>query len=229
MVAGAYTRRRSQKLCTRCPAPASDQGCLCKPCLEKLHQYRANNADSVRSTHKRFRDRLREQVIAVYGGKCLACGESHPAFLSVDHINNDGAYHRQIAGRGHRLYQWLQKNGFPQDGFQLLCSNCNWLKHVSRQPDEKTYHMIWHANLRYETIAAYGSMCVCCGESNPDVLTIDHVNNDGAEHRRVIGRGGNVFYVWLRKNGFPQDGRFQVLCFNCNRAKFYYSACPHQQ
>jgi hypothetical protein len=69
--------------------------------------------------------------------------------------------------------------------------------------------------------------CSCCKEKEQGFLTIDHINNDGAEHRRKIQRGGGVgFYYWLKTNNFP-DG-FQVLCFNCNISKSLYGRCPHK-
>lgn len=81
-------------------------------------------------------------------------------------------------------------------------------------------------------INAYGGKCVCCGESQWEFLTIDHINNDGAEHRRRLGKGikskGSTTMVWryLRKNGYPK-GEFQLLCFNCNCAKGFFGYCPH--
>ena len=66
----------------------------------------------------------------------------------------------------------------------------------------------------------YGSMCNYCGETIEPFLTIDHVNNDGAEHRRsqrAGGQGGHEVGAWLRKNKYPSG--FQTLCFNCNCAK----------
>ncbi len=45
-------------------------------------------------------------------------------------------------------------------------------------------------------------------------LTIDHINNDGAAHRKEIGEGGTNFYRWLRKNNYPLG--FRTLCWNCN-------------
>lgn len=77
---------------------------------------------------------------------------------------------------------------------------------------------------RQEVFSAYGGyVCAHCGETDPDVLEIDHINNDGAEHRRelttIIGRGGSAMYTWLRRNGFPPG--FQVLCANCNKRKYH--------
>jgi hypothetical protein len=47
-----------------------------------------------------------------------------------------------------------------------------------------------------------------CTITDLDMLTLDHVNNDGAAHRKQIGQ--RTLYRWVRKNNFP-DG-FQTLC-----------------
>ena len=67
--------------------------------------------------------------------------------------------------------------------------------------------------------------CACCGEKEFKFLTIDHINNDGGKHRKIIRGGGTAIYKWLRRNYFP-DG-FQILCYNCNCAKGFYRKCPH--
>lgn len=81
-------------------------------------------------------------------------------------------------------------------------------------------------DLKIEVFEAYGgAKCNCCGEIIEQFLTIDHVNNDGAEHRKQVGRS-NVL-SWLKKNNYPEG--FQVLCFNCNMGKqFNGGTCPHQ-
>lgn len=73
------------------------------------------------------------------------------------------------------------------------------------------------ARLRATVLAAYGGKCAYCGESRQLFLTIDHKNNDGAQHRRQWGGSTNRTYAWLKKNGFPTG--FQVACFNCNCGK----------
>ena len=84
--------------------------------------------------------------------------------------------------------------------------------------------------VKYQILEFYGgnpAKCKCCGETAYAFLTIDHINNDGAKHRKEIKRGGGVaFYYWLKLNNFPSG--FQVLCFNCNHAKALYEKCPHQ-
>lgn len=78
----------------------------------------------------------------------------------------------------------------------------------------------------------YGNTCKCCGESNHEFLTIDHINGGGIKHRKEIGNSKNstsstAFYTWLIKNNYPKE--FQILCFNCNCAKSNHECCPHQK
>jgi ribosomal protein L37AE/L43A len=73
---------------------------------------------------------VRDEVYRAYGGyKCACCGETEPSFLSIDHINNDGAAHKRKYNlhTGEQLYRWLKRNNFPA-GFQVLCMNCQWGK-----------------------------------------------------------------------------------------------------
>lgn len=74
-------------------------------------------------------------------------------------------------------------------------------------------------------------VCACCGESEHDFLTIDHVNNDGAKHRmELFGRnnaGGYNLYCWLIRKGFPFG--FAVLCMNCNFSKGKHGVCIHSK
>jgi hypothetical protein len=55
-------------------------------------------------------------------------------------------------------------------------------------------------------------------------LALDHINGEGPRQpgRRV---GGNTFYAWLKKQGYPAGLR--VLCHNCNCAKGRDRDCPH--
>ncbi len=88
--------------------------------------------DSVNLRNKLARDKIRDQVYAAYGGYiCACCGETERAFLSVDHINNDGAEHRRKLKYSCQFYGWLVRNKFPK-GFQILCMNCQWGKRNGR-------------------------------------------------------------------------------------------------
>lgn len=79
------------------------------------------------------------------------------------------------------------------------------------------------ARLRIDALKHYcpdGMLkCAWCGNEDTDVLTFDHVDNDGCKHRRLIGRNGTRFIQWLRVNDFPTEPRLQVLCANCQVKK----------
>jgi len=54
------------------------------------------------------------------------------------------------------------------------------------------------------------------------MLTLDHVNDDGAQFRIALyktnqGRSGQRAYRWIVKNNFPPG--FQCLCWNHQWAK----------
>jgi hypothetical protein len=75
-------------------------------------------------------------AIEHYGGfdpKCACCREAIPSFLTIDHVNNDGAKLRlEWGGRpdwgGHHLARKLKQKGWPS-GYQILCMNCNLGRH----------------------------------------------------------------------------------------------------
>jgi len=72
----------------------------------------------------------------------------------------------------------------------------------------------------------YGHECACCGESEPKFLTIDHADDNGAEHRKEVAPGSTLFR-WLVDNGFPKS--FRILCFNCNSGRYHNGGvCPHE-
>jgi hypothetical protein len=65
------------------------------------------------------------------------------------------------------------------------------------------------------------------------MLTIDHVHENGAEHRRELGWGRNRssgdFARWLRDNGYPDKDSYQILCYNCNISKYKNGGtCEHK-
>lgn len=86
------------------------------------------------------------------------------------------------------------------------------------------------AKLRQEVLSAYGGpegpQCDCCGVTDNEFLCIDHINGDGAAHRKEVGEGSGM-YRWLRKNKYPPG--FRVLCHNCNISRGIYGHCPHER
>lgn len=76
--------------------------------------------------------------------------------------------------------------------------------------------------IKLQVMTYYGggrAACVTCQVADIDVLTIDHINNDGYLARREDrSKGaGSHFYKILVASGFPPG--FQTLCSNCNLKK----------
>lgn len=66
--------------------------------------------------------KLRLETIRAYGGSCAFCKETIPLFLTLDHADNNGRFEKQ---KGTMFYSKLKRLGFPKEGLQLLCHNCN--------------------------------------------------------------------------------------------------------
>lgn len=89
------------------------------------------------------------------------------------------------------------------------------------------YRLLYNIRIKEIVLDRYGKACVCCGETEKVFLTIDHIHNNGAEHRRELSnKGGYAFYLWLIRQDLPEG--YQTLCFNCNAAKYILGKCPHR-
>lgn len=86
-------------------------------------QYYANNKEKQKIANRKYSRANWDRVLIHYGNKCQCCGEGERIFLTVDHVNGDGAEHRKISSI-RSMAQWLVKNNFPL-GYQILCYNCN--------------------------------------------------------------------------------------------------------
>jgi hypothetical protein len=113
------------------------QSCGIKPCepfggsrkgfRKKCWRCRYDSFDHSRLKAKRSiaRAETKIAVIALYGGKCQCCSESNISFLTIDHVNRDGAKERKLGPNGgFNFYRRLLKMG-RQDKYQILCFNCN--------------------------------------------------------------------------------------------------------
>lgn len=68
--------------------------------------------------------------------------------------------------------------------------------------------------------------CGCCGTTEISWLCFNHINGDGAKHRKELGEGGDRILRFFKKNGYI-DG-INVLCHNCNASRSTRSECPHE-
>lgn len=79
---------------------------------------------------------------------------------------------------------------------------------------QKERHRINHIIQRKICIEHYSNgknCCELCGESDLDVLTLDHINGGGNQHRKKIGYHTSGVII---TNKFPEG--YRILCMNCN-------------
>lgn len=92
--------------------------------------------------------------------------------------------------------------------------------HSQHLPESRIHERSSYYKLKDTIFEAYGNKCNYCGIDDPDVLVIDHVNDNGAEERRIY----KSMYSYFRRiieRGYPED--YQLLCQNCNWKKRLFS------
>ena len=180
--------------------------------LADLYLWRQNNPEKQKAQLHRHKQKLKVEVLTHYakGNLKCSCGENDIRCLSIDHVDGGGNQQREELGvRGSTdFYLWLKQSKYPE-GFQVLCMNCQWKKKpLSSEWAEK------QKKLKLEVFEHYGRTC-SCGETDIRCLSVDHVNDDGAVHRREVGN----FYYYLKRNNYPNEPPLQVLCMNCQWKK----------
>jgi len=189
--------------------------------------------DPTYQSRKNLEYKLRRQtkIFEIYGKRCVCCGEDNPLFLTLDHINNNGAKHRKETKSGN--YDDMIKNP-NKSKYQILCHNCNSGKHrghgicphniTIEQP--KTILQRYYTRLWDKIFNIYGNKCVCCGERNRLFLTVDHINNDGSTHRKRVGGSHNAIKDIISSK---DKTKYQILCYNCNCGRERnHGICPHK-
>lgn len=128
---------------------------------------------------------------------------------------------RYLSMREERLAQnkaWVLKNRERVRSWRKA-------KYASQREEVLKNNKAYAQARRRLVLAHYGGKCECCGEARLEFLCIDHINGGGRKHREKVG-GGNAFYNWLIREGYPEG--FRVLCHNCNSSLGFYGYCPHK-
>jgi hypothetical protein len=81
--------------------------------------------------------------------------------------------------------------------------------------------------LKFKVFAGYGDKCSCCGISEWEFLSIDHVEERGCDERKRLGSKATSgsFYRKIIAENFPPS--YRLLCFNCNLSLGFFGYCPH--
>jgi hypothetical protein len=143
----------------------------------------------------------------------------------------------------------FKKNKRNPSGYGYICAECSAAKsreycrnhrkeknlyqkeRYKRNPEHfKRKASETRLKVKMDALNHYGNgnpVCVCCGTPHPIFLNIDHIDGGGTNHLIQLKlKGGTQFYQWLIRQGYP--GGYQILCFNCNFAKYLLGVCPHQ-
>lgn len=154
-------------------------------------------------------------------GLCIRCGgkrdseKTRCSDCHQKHLDYQEKFKKEAIAAGLCRYCAVR----PRTEGKSMCSECL-EKHSERQ---KALYASW----RSQCIQAYGGRCACCKVDVEKYLQLDHVESDGAAHRKEIsfGRGGSM-YKWAVKNNFPN--RLQLLCANCHNAKTTNGGCSEE-
>lgn len=218
-------KNSSQPSCIKCAVMLNDDNWpsylkprsnyICLTCYRAQTKARQQK-DPLYNKKQNDRYRMRRSaVIQSYGDCCKQCGENQYEFLTIDHVHGGGNKHRKEVCSS-SLIDHLYNNKVNPDDYQVLCYNCNCSKNYTGK--DKHY-----AKDKASAIKRYGGWCQECKEDRIEKLTIDHIGDDGAEQRKLLNCGtGAKFYRYLKRNDYPELG-LQVLCYNCNCARFISS------
>lgn len=94
-------------------------------CAETIENIVREDFDKIRKNRsakaKIRRRRTKEQFLKMYGQvcNCPGCTESNQSFLTLDHINNDGAGETSLKAYKQAVQQ------YNSQAYQVLCYNCN--------------------------------------------------------------------------------------------------------
>jgi hypothetical protein len=117
-------KRMRAKQCIRCGREHGEQRQRCERCIRRARAYNRARAAQIR-----------QRVLALYGDLCRCCRVNIRAFLTLDHIHDDGRRERMKIRTSQALYKRILDGKAPQNRYQLLCYNCNLAKaHYGRCP-----------------------------------------------------------------------------------------------
>lgn len=156
--------------------------------------------------------------------------ENRDKIISKQHSrrNNDKEHVRAIERKSY-LKNVEKKRAFGKKYYAKNKDKINEAvtkKRAENHAEYLGYAMTYHQKYRAQALEFYGGgdpKCVCCGERTIEFLTLNHINNDGAKHRKEVHTD---MYRWAVKNGFPPI--FNILCMNCNHSLGVRGYCPHQ-
>lgn len=131
-----HSRRKHERLCAQCgkALPVDCTTGCCTDCRAGASKRYFDNPEKCKLSVRRRNQTIKRELFAHYGNKCVVCPEARLGCLELDHINEDGADHRESLGLsrhkcGTPFYRLLLEQGEFPSSLQILCANCHALKH----------------------------------------------------------------------------------------------------
>ncbi|KKN71855.1 hypothetical protein LCGC14_0417090 [marine sediment metagenome] len=94
---------------------------------KRRKEFNQSHRSQVNAYVRARKRKLRQEVIAHFGSKCVHCGFSDWRALQIDHINGGGSEIFKTNYCVSTYYKTLLRET-PGENFQLLCANCNQIK-----------------------------------------------------------------------------------------------------
>jgi hypothetical protein len=197
----------------------------CKQCIYNPNPQKTGNDDYIRELE--WRKSRRNAGICISCGKikaeegaarCLKCSSRRRKRAEEKAVSSGQTCISCGIRTWGKLYCW-------NCWIEFLAENRTTLEPAAKEPKEKLPKDIQRQRL----LDVYGRKCACCGETTERFLTVDHINNDGAQDRLKSSgqqRGGNNYRKLLK----DKRDDIQILCFNCNCGRALNGGiCPHKQ
>jgi hypothetical protein len=167
---------------------------------------------------KQVRTARKAAGLCVHCGKVAAMPACNNCTACAEKLRAGHTISGQKARAKRRAAGLCPKCGKPPAKGKKLCAAC-----VRKSCAENKE---LQQRVRLEVLEHYGNKCACCGEPELEFLQMDHIAGGGYRHRRQDPAACRL-YRWLKNHGYPPG--FQILCCNCNNAKWRLGLCPHQR
>lgn len=238
-----YSNLVAQGLCPQCKLPVEPPFVHCEACRDRARMYYRKKTQESKVSGRCYYCGGQTDTIAAIScsackshqrevantanharmaaGKCMHCQSPAKEGYKVCSIhlvaNRNSARKRHQERKANRLCTMCGEQP-PRDG-HFTCSECCERRGITIRTR--------YLRVKRRVYQAYGGpICACCGEADERFLTLDHINNDGAAHRKEVNPGMQL-YRWLEDQGFPPE--YQILCFNCNHGRYLNGGiCPHK-
>jgi hypothetical protein len=121
-----------------------------------------------------------------------------------------------------------------KNGLNAWCKSCFSGYFQENKTDYRRRANSTLRTLKQQVLDKYGNCCACCSETHYVFLTVDHVNGDGAEHRKELRPNGkekgSSYKLYKAVLNDPDPSRYQILCWNCNCGRQLNGGiCPHKE